>query len=371
MTHRTSALRHVTLFVVSFVLVSWLIRDGLPTPSGAGLRAKLEAFDEIRDEVDCLFLGSSHVQSGVIPAEFEAHTARAGLTVEAFNLGVAGLGGHELDEYLERILDERTPRLRWIFVELLGWAPDPREYQRARRNVAWHDPSGTLHALEGALHRSPGTERLRAAAGHLRLFAMWLGNAGAWNELALEWLEPGAQPARLSAAYRREGGYLALEEFRLEVRAARRAWLASPTLAEQQLGEPFTPRPGPVSTALSSELDRRALAARERRAREAGVELVHVVFPIEQPTPELWSLAAEAQLAESPARIWIFNDPLRFAPLYEWSSRYDAHHLSRRGAELLTEQLTRRFVQQEHPGAAEREQARLVSEDTRTERRHR
>src|SRR6185369_9557893 len=112
------------------------------------------------DDYDTLFLGSSRVYRGIIPAVFDKLTAAAGVPTHSFNLGIDGMKPPEDAYVLERVLALRPKRLRWVFIEtgdvrqnvIRGGVGDVR-------SVHWHDTRRTILVLKALLAPTDRTLR--------------------------------------------------------------------------------------------------------------------------------------------------------------------------------------------------------------------
>ena len=75
-----------------------------------------------------------------------------------------------------------------------------------------------------------------------------------------------------------------------------------------------------------------ALVRQVATLAEAGVGVIYVTLPGRVPSPHAYRLRREG--FERP--LLLFNDPSRFASLYDIDLRVDTEHLNREGAELFS-----------------------------------
>jgi hypothetical protein len=103
---------------LAFVLAVSAIRWGRSYfPPQNVTRLKWELFMARKDEVDLLFLGGSEVFNGFDPESFDRRVAESGLRIRSFNMGIPLLNVLEERELLLRILREKPPNLKYLFLE--------------------------------------------------------------------------------------------------------------------------------------------------------------------------------------------------------------------------------------------------------------
>jgi hypothetical protein len=155
------------------------------------------------DEYDTLFIGSSRVYRGIMPAVFDELTAAAGVPTHSFNLGIDGMRPPEDAYVFERVLALRPKRLRWVFIETGEVRKSViRGIDGDVRSLHWHDTQRTILALKALL--APVERPLRwkkvlfgsaqehtplvRTAAHIRLWFMRTLNAGRGAFLVRSWL---------------------------------------------------------------------------------------------------------------------------------------------------------------------------------------
>ncbi len=326
----------VLVALVGFLLTSTAVRTLVPWSDAYDLRAKLEAFAEVKDEIDAVHVGSSYTFRSVQPAIVDRTLGTEARPLRSFNLGVDGGTGYEIDAVLEHVLATRPARLRHVLIEPFDGSPhflSPRNVETPR-SVRWHTPGRTASAMGAALGLGGETTlNLELAWTHLRLGCWWLANYGAGPSIAGEWL--GDQPAARLAAREQlasERGYQALDGREEPEFLERRARLLADPAAF-----------GAEVAALSNRREHKPLdgfpveVLRSQRARieAAGARVIHVVPPRISPLPSLPALI-DAGLLPVLLRYDDPTDP-EVAPLYELRLRYDRGHLSRAGARLFSE----------------------------------
>ncbi|MGD2115648.1 MAG: hypothetical protein PVG07_11380 [Acidobacteriota bacterium] len=333
-----------TLALAGFALTSALLGRIAPYPEMGDLDDKLRWLEDHGDEYDVLFAGSSRVLRGVIPEEFDAELARRGHPVRSFNLGVDGMGAHETDATLRRVLEGKPKRLRWVVVELDGWTAALRPENRFKaRVVFWHDLPETLTAVRTAAlsGESPGA-RAELVSTHLLHCAARTTAAGRGRDLVERWrsalrrlptgrpgpdLDRGAGFEPFSpSAYGTPSTHPFRRRFLTMLPAYRRAVdrLPAANRAPVELSPP----------------DAHAVAEQTTRIRQRGAVPVHLITPTARPTPELYRLAAEGRVPH----LLAFNRPRAYPELFALEHRFDAEHLTTEGARRFSRLLAARFA---------------------------
>ena len=334
----------VALYALSLLLATTLVRAALGWPEASGLREKLAHYEADPEGFDVVFVGSSNVMCSIIPPVFSEELRQRGHDLRAYNLGVPGMLSFETDHLAQYVLERSSGRLRWMFLELTEWRPDPRMSDPTERAVFWHTPERTAAMIETArVYEREGfgrAELVDFARDHLELCLWRLGNVGRVQQrlmLLLGAREPDLWSALMTPAV--EGGYLALEEIgHAGAEEGRRKFLGDLERYQGQVRD-LRRQQVPAGAAPAHLL---APAARQRAFFEGTqVEPIHLLFATSHPTPTLLQLGAEGGPL---AQLWAFNDPGEHPDLYKLGSRYDSRHLNRGGAERLTRLLAQRFA---------------------------
>lgn len=322
-------------FGLSVALLTLLAQRPAAFPQLDSFSDKLHAFAAERHVIDVIFVGSSRVQRGVVPPVFDAEMAARGLPVRSFNLGVAGMTGHEANAFVRRILAMGPARLRVVVVEAGAW--DPRLPPRNRfklRAILWHDTTETAAVLRSTLKlAAPVGERADLAATHLAHFAARYLALGRGGDIVRSWL---ASP-KIDPAMARWRGFEPYAESAYRLHPWRRRFL-------QNLEE------------YRADVAR---LVREEPWMRAGAEMdstvplvVHVVPPVPRPTPELERLHADGAIPH----LLRFNRPAVYPELFAVEHRFDREHLTQDGAEIwsrrLAEEMARRLATESGPWLA-------------------
>ncbi|HEX6885258.1 MAG TPA: hypothetical protein VF530_17930 [Planctomycetota bacterium] len=329
--------KRAALFLLGFAVLLALLGRADPLTDVPVVGAKLAHFRRHVARYDTLFLGSSLVHRQVSPAVYDAELAARGLPSSSFNFGILGMVPPESYYLLERILDERPPNLRTVFLELSSLQLRVKR-EHTRRFDYWHSPRTTLDVVRGI--RSAGWDRTVQAhqvRGHLEAALRKVFHCGQGPALLRTLFGPD-DPAALGPdgdgwlsteddtsnriELRRELGELEEEELGVRLGALRAGGGAGAARREGEVG---------------LELLARAIA----RVRAAGATPILLVPPRHQVKS---SLAAHVR-AHLDVEILEFDDPARYPELYAPELRFDLNHLNRDGAALFSRLLAQRHAE--------------------------
>ena len=323
---------HVLCFVGALSLGGAALQQLGLGPRIPQISEKLEQF-RAEGPFDAVFLGSSKVFRGVVPAIFDAEMGKRGLAVRSYNLGVDGMGFPETAYLFDQLPPRERRSLRWVFVELAGVRTTllPAELGTIRE-LYWHDWQRTLWVCRSILSGESGVGSGKGAAAplallgrHVQLFArrgLAIGQGAERLPVLL-----GAEKARVEKP-QFIGAVQGYDPMPFSQNAAREALLKN-QLTDEKI-EP--PKPGlPASGA--------ALRQFAQRVGRHGAQVIYFVPPNFLPTRR----HLEAGTTGPIPPLWAFDDPDRYAALYELENRADALHLSDRGARAFSLVFADRF----------------------------
>lgn len=302
-----------------------------------GVAAKLEFFRQHKDEFDTLIVGTSRLYYSVAPEILDRTTSEQGLPTNTFNFGIDAMHPPESFYVLEKILETKPRKLKWVLLEMgdiqTRW---DASLLGTQRGVYWHDWRRTALTLKKALDPRGGAPwyiratRLwlarRDFASNLVLFGRQFANIGRAADFV-----PGAARERMVDAAlelgpRRDGHRRAGEAM-----SAERAAIFQQKLAEE------------LARAHSKNLDPTSEAGyREAAAtiRKYGARPIFVATPV---TSQSWLRFARSP---SPGPVLTFNDFKKYPSLYDTKVRIDDGHLTDAGAQEFTRLLAEEFVRQ-------------------------
>ncbi len=322
------------------------IRAFVPDPYVPLVSEKFGRLEELRDEVNVLFVGSSLVYRHLSPIIFDDEMASRGQPTRSFNLGLPGAFNAELLHGLRRVRDMRLPHLRYVLIETSG-SQEPIETVNVRtpRVVYWHESDETRRAVRAAWSTRDdlvsGMDRAR-----LHVFAFLLNRSGASRlRLALDGIVPSplretARPAAMGPANDGFAGLKPIEE---------RKRLIDVDVVAQGLEDRLRDRRRKARRQVNREALTPAqitmFVALDAVIRELGAEPVHIVSPIVALRPDV-----EEAVATGLVSVLIdFNDPSVYPEFYKLESRADGVHLNYRAAALYSRRVATRFAN--HLGA--------------------
>jgi len=327
----------LALFVLGLCGGCWAIRGALPFPEVPVVTPKLEHYEAHRDEYDTIFLGTSHIYQGVVPAIFDPLAASEGLPTHSYNAAVSGLRPPEDAYFLDRLLRHPPKHLRWAFIELsvLRTTPDPSRIGTVR-DVYWHDTPRlwilfrrTLVSLSaGRKSRWRRTlenamEPLGDFGHHLFVFLENQTNLGRGVLYTARFVDPDLRPPPPPSETLGED--LA-------------GWMPS-GMPEEMTGERLTAyekemayrRKNKQADNPGDPVSQQALEAMIAKVEKLGATPVLVIAPTTH----------KVHFSPSPERagktlVLDFSDIERFPELFEERHRLDTDHLNTAGAQVFT-----------------------------------
>jgi hypothetical protein len=321
-------IRLAALLLVGFAATTAALHALVPWPDEYGLRAKLEWFEERRDDFDVVFVGSSRVFRGVDPRAVDEELARAGYAWRSANLGVGGMSAYEIDYVLRLVVDRAGPRLKWLVVEGRDWDPDSYFLGNtySPRSVGWHDLEGTRRALRATwTSAKPTSSKWRSTWTHLELAGMKLLNVGEGRRIVQNLVGTSADPLHRSLAreeLERARGFQALDDLAGdEARAWRTAMIEHP----EKLRERIQNVRGWNKNGLDVRLyDVASTHAQRDAVRARGARLAVLLPPSSEGTPAMKRLAEYGEIEH----LLDYNDPDRWPRFFELDARFDWQHLN-------------------------------------------
>ena len=337
----------VLSWMFSFALTAWLAGVWLPPADlPSTVREKLAHLAEHGDDYDAIFVGSSRIQSHIMPSLFDRLAAERGLTVKSFNAGVASMHTPEDGWLLEQILARKPARLRWIFLEIDFFDAGLEDGQMGTlRGVPWHDwprfrqlcrrmavMSDNLNFRDRIAELSA---RLRDFVDHLATFGQRESQLGRGAQLFDRWrLSINPEPMRWENLGADGDGFRpAKTNTVLEKKSLARL---AKLVAERTKILPKADEADRVSQAVLGE----AIAQIIR----AGARPVLII----PPRTRLHYFVPSAENARLAAVVDLCN-PVKFPELYEAKHRVDTSHLNAAGAEVFTRIVADRFLEIARP----------------------
>lgn len=338
---------NLAAFLLAFAAVARVLTPSVSTDRV--LRAKLDHFQQHKDEYDLVFFGSSRIYRAFDPQVFGREMASRGRPLRAFNFGVGPMRPHELNAVIRRALATRSARPRWVMVELVDWEPTFYEnMSEDPRTIDWHDLRETWSACRtewlvdrptGEKVDRPAGDKLIRCGTHLSRMAEKHTNWGQGPRRIREWFGDDPLQASTRRVVAAGDGFVAIDdETGAYYESRRRQFLA-------KYFHPFLRKIKkiPAEQRQPATLENFNVAATSRQQaaiRAAGAEPIYVVPNLRDGTPVLHRLARDGVISNFIA----LNDPEELPELYEPDHYFDRGHLNRRGAELFSAELARRFA---------------------------
>ena len=329
-----AALRRAGLVSLGLVAAATLLAGAnraLRLTGDGLLSVKLRQYDEIAEQVDTVFIGSSRIYRHLDPVVYDQARDARGESGLSFNLGVPDMRMLEV-LYLAEWVFDRSDAVELLVVEATAGPLELPEWNReAERTVAWHDHKAMSRIRRGiAQSELSAQERASLLAAHLDVFERRTSALGRGLTLLSSQPWPG-----LPASQR---GYQSLEQNQQHPVSDDEA--AELTQRWNRLHE----RPGDWSRSLArlerdgtggrttDPFEQELFAELEALAAENDARVVWLLSPSPRPRPNLIA-AAEKRMVETVLR---FDDPTTYPEFYEAAGRFDRHHLNREMAARMT-----------------------------------
>jgi len=331
----TSPLRYLpaVLFAGAFTICAALLSQALravtPMPQMAVLSDKLDAWKASAADYNTVFIGTSRTFYHVDPAAVDAAAALAGCPdVRAFNFGVFGLTGPEMDWLADEILSAPGANLRTVVLE--DPLPQPRHMDDTTNERArwFHGPaywSGALANIESYPESLP--KRIFRTGIFTYGAAFDLSGAGLGASLVFPPAMPGeTEPLDLSRR-----GYEPLGSVPTDNIVARRQdFLNNPGGFDSALARYGAPSDEAVEA-------RAAYIARRLKAIAArGVEAAFYVSPDLAELDRTPRTGEVVRALDPSLTVLNYNRPDQYKDLFERDVWHDFSHLLPQGAERLS-----------------------------------
>ncbi len=317
------ALRNGVLFLAACAAGCALVGRFAPFPEVPGIFPKWRHFQQHRDRIDVLFLGSSRFYHQIIPAQFDAAVG----SVRSFNFGYDGMWPPESFYLLRQLLARQPARLKWVVIDLMDINTQLDERNNSTLRMAyWHDLAHTRIAFADILASKfhPG-QKFDLLAQHGRLCFSQLLNLGSGADLLASRLEE-KKPRKKPYTWETTAGFEAGPDRAMEGRE-REGFVSTVERLKKGIA------PVPVSPAF-----RAALSDLIADVRRAGAEPIFVIAPTINGRENFTGIPGDAA-------VFAFNDPAQYPELFNPEKHYDAWHLNEQGAVDFTAVLAGKFIE--------------------------
>lgn len=309
------------------------IRAMQPFPKVLGVYQKWLYFKRNQKDIDLLFIGSSRIYHAAIPPQFDAQVkAATGREVRSFNLAYDAMWPPESLYMTRQILSMKSPRLKWVVLEVLDIFPDLNEQTRfTRRTAYWHDwrhTAMTWQALQDQKFLPLRAWELATTHGEI-LLKNWTNQGLGAEELGYQFgVERRKRDTRWEAPkeWKDEAGYQPEDDQKLSGKE-KEEYLRG--LAARQKSLPASP----INPSLKKAYDDIIAAI-----RAAGVEPILVITP---------TVRGDENVGHHfpGTTVWSYHDPNRYPELFDPANRHDVTHLSPEGAKHFTDLLAKDFAE--------------------------
>ena len=374
-TRPVSIFVHSLIFILALILTAGLINTAFPpfkTPQGLGdVSVKFQYFTEHKDDYDLIFLGPSTTYHGVTPKLFDELMTANGNKVKSFNLGIPGANVAEMDFYLQKVLDLKPAKLKWIFLDCVFDIFNEKEDPTATKNVYWHTPVKTIENFR-LIFESTRSLPVKIKAFYTNFISFlynWFGIgdfSNFWQQRE-EVLANGISEDKLV----QEAGYYAID------------WMDNGEKRKKvflsNYGETYQQRLGKAKEVVSEQENIYTYPLTDYGIKIFKT-LVSKVYALEKTTkikaepifliaptlhPEVGHSASAVikafELGYIPT-LFDFINPNKFPTFYEMSNRIDDLHLNHQGAQEYTYSLAAKFSEYLNLSQQEESNQPLISQ---------
>jgi len=302
-------------------------------------RQKMQWFQVVQEDVDVVFLGSSHVFRQFDPQVFDRVRGASEGPLRSINMGALGMGLHEESYLLRQLLAAPAPHLKWIVVEALPFDMQlQNENDFGLRRLEWHDTQLTLPLLF-ALWESdlPAAEKWPLMQRHFEHWWRRSLNLARGMEVASYLSEEPFTLESLSNLGPNLDGYIPLsqETATNQSKGMRRIFLQdSSSLTQAARSLPQVGDGGAADPRL-----RQLVVQMEELAASKSIGLIWWIHP----NLERYSGWRQMEHDGDLRHLVAHDDPARYPQFYQPRWHFDLYHLNRGGAEMLTTLFAQQF----------------------------
>jgi hypothetical protein len=377
-----------TALILVFGVALWgaarVVKIFLPPIKLPVIDEKLAHFAAHKDEYDTLFFGSSRTYRHLLPGQFDAATAAAGMPTKSFNFGIDGMFPPEDGYVLEQLFALKPRNLKRIFIEIsfprnhwsgmdpestraLHWHDGPRMLQLASEEFRRYAPRRLAYPPQQNASRKPRSWRKAISDSPREAGKWWRAMSEKQNGLSGQ---IGKFSVHVGLFFRRTLGIGQVGEFVARYSKAFNS-RQPPTarLVESNGLGPNGDGAVPVQwmeTAEPSFLEKFERCKAERLAAPAPLRSLskgheadvvgmialarrHGVKPILYISPEVVPCRRYPE-TETQVALFDFTDIAKYPELFQTELRIDISHMNDVGAKLFTEAFARRFLEHENGG---------------------
>lgn len=343
----TQVAGHTTLFCVALLAVTTAIRSADPMPFHSWTRSKIHETVTPDAPYDTLFVGTSRMEFGLMPSEFDARSSELGIPTRTFNGALSGLRTHDVIHVLHWITDRAPASLRRVVMELHDLDQHVNGSQWfSDMQIEMHAPSTLLPRLASVAKVSRGfAEQMRqggSVALHGLANALTLGEGARIVADRIAIADGGSLPNAWRSG---STGWRAVDTHSTpHVDQMRRDLIEGRAYWERAL---FDKSLRPTADEFLGGFRSEPFFALQDRLRARGIELVLVVMP----TISFDFYGRELVPALSSRILTIECDrPAEHRPVFAWENFFDVSHLSIAGAKAFSRHLAELLAECDQEG---------------------
>jgi hypothetical protein len=332
---------HVVAFLVGLLATAFLLRLADAVPYWGWSRARHEHALANIDDYDVAFVGSSRMNFGIVPKEFDATLAQRGANIRSLNYAFSGARGHDIEAIVDTLLAQRPRRLRMLVVELCTY--DQRQTGTnwlTDQDIEHHVPATLIaRVCEAACSNAPLATKLATMQFALAHTACNLLRIGQGPRILSEVVDRTIDENLPPRPAPPDEGYIASDTVNdANVKNAATALATEAAKRQGYLAYKFSAQ---AQARLVGNYPLESLRGLHARIRAAGIHPVYVVMPTLY--ADFYGNDATAGLVRELDAIDLDTKEFHEAELTT-SDWFDPGHLSRSGAEKISRMLAVRIA---------------------------
>jgi len=336
-THASSPLQAARLaftgiagFVLTCILFNQLVTASFWSPHLGTYTNRLTALKQHADQVNSIIIGSSHVQYGINPVQFDSETFRLGGSTTSFQLAVRSLTTIWMLQALDDLQLIGLPNLRQVLIEPRVYPVSDLDTKTVWKNAMTlrsryaSNPQRTLEAARLLWSSEVGPRRKIIQSAHLaHNMTLHMANLGVLPDINIS--KP-TETKAIADAWKNRGGT---------------SWSRT------------VQRPQRTYHPVDADAGYRVLSVREvaylnetsARVRELGADPLFVFVPGRDEPGLRKATRAALRLHQPETPIMGDRDFTQSSKPYSDSSLWrDSDHLNEAGARLFTAELARQWI---------------------------
>ncbi|MBD2480486.1 hypothetical protein [Planktothrix sp. FACHB-1365] len=334
-------------------MTSVLLYQIAPAPEIPIISEKFRKFEEHKNDYNTLFFGSSRIYRHIIPRVFDRQMASKGYNIKSYNLGVSGMNFAETYFFIQKILETKPLKVKWVFIE----SPDfdlniADENLKTDRVIYWHTMEHTLWIYQFILESDVTlTRKLFLLGEHTIPLIYHIFNISQADPLIRSFIfsQPDQNPYLIRERDRRdysspgEDGYLALDDedpTYTQFTQRNQDYLSNLESYQEKVLKLIENQKNSNHRTFLKPLELRTIKEITQLIIKMDAQPILILNPILSNQSQLVIASKGGQIFP----LISFNDPIKYPELYDPKNRFDSDHLNKAGSQKFTKLLADQFA---------------------------